>query len=70
MFLTCERMVSGDSTSSSAIRSVVFDSLRRSLTSHSRAVSGLLTGRMPDESLGVSRSRSINDSVSVREIAA
>ena len=40
------------------------------MTSHSRAVSGLLTGRMPDEPLGVSRSRAINASVSLREIAA
>ena len=34
MFLRCERMVSGESTSSSAISSVVFDSLSRSMTSH------------------------------------
>ena len=36
----------------------------------SGAVSELLTGRMPDEPLGASRSRSINASVSLREIAA
>ena len=70
MFLTCERTVSGESTSSSAISSVVRVALSRSMTSHSRAVSGLLTGRMPDEPLGASRSRSISASVILREIAA
>ena len=40
------------------------------MTSHSRAVSGLLTGRRPAEPLGASRSRSISASVILREIAA
>ena len=40
------------------------------MTSHSRAVSGLLTGRSPAEPLGDSRRRSMSDSVMLREIAA
>jgi hypothetical protein len=70
MFFTCERIVSGASTSSSAIWSVLVDSFSRSMISHSRAVSGLLTGRMPAEPVGVSRRRSISASVMLREIAA
>ena len=70
MFFTCERTVSVESTSSLAISSVVLDAFSRSMTSHSRAVSGLLTGRMPAEPLGDSRRRSMSDRVMLREIAA
>ena len=40
------------------------------MTSHSRAVSGPLMGRKPDDPLGVSRNRSIRRRVIAREIAA
>ena len=47
MFFTCERTVSLESTSWSAIWSVVLLSASRSTTSHSRGVSGDLIGRSP-----------------------
>ena len=47
MFLTCERTVSVEITSVSAMSSVVRPGASRSTTSHSRVVSGPLTGRSP-----------------------
>ena len=66
----CERTVSEDSTRVVAISSVDWPWHRRSRTSHSRAVSGLRTGRMPAPSSRVRRTVSTRRVVSRREMTA
>src|SRR4051812_17900236 len=69
-FFMCERTVSGESTSSRAIPSVVVPAPSRSSTSHSRSVSAERTGRMPVPPRGVARYCSTSCIASRREIAA
>ena len=66
----CERTVSLESTSTLAIWSFVRPSATRSMTSHSRAVSGDLTGRSPVAPSGDRRSCSISFMLIRRLIAA
>ena len=66
----CERTVSLESTSTLAIWSFVRPSATRSMTSHSRAVSGDLTGRRPLAPSGDRRSCSTSLMLIRRLIAA
>jgi hypothetical protein len=69
MLLTWERTVAGESTSASATSSGDRSDAKRSMTSHSRAVSELSIGHSPDKP-SVPQNRPIMRRVISRETAA